>query len=243
MNEATYGDVDSGSDAAPNFLTSLKLVLANKHFLLVLAIILLGYVGMGVSSGAGIYYATYIQGDPALLGPLTMAGLLPVAFVLPFMPQLMSRYGMRWVNIVGLLVICLGNVIAWFGQGSWMVLLAGLAIAGAGGAPFLGSFMAYVAEVADNILMKTGEKIEGMTFSVSSVGIKVGQGLGGAIVGWVLGAASFDGLAETQPDGALTAMAVMFIIAPIVASVIRILAFIPFTVEEENAQLRARVEA
>lgn len=227
----------------PGFVESLKIVLTNKHFLLVLGIILTCYIGVGASNGAGLYYATYVLGDANVFGTLMIAATVPSAIALPFMAGIMAKYGMRMVNIAGCVLIVIGDMIAWVGQQSLPVLLIGLIIAGLGSAPFLGSFMAYVAAVGDNIELTTGSAIAGVTFSVSSVGIKVGQGLGGAIVGWALGATGFDGTAANQPDAAVSMMAILYILVPIAFALLRLIAFIPFTVEEENEAARRALSA
>ena len=244
----TAGAMGAAPEAAPeskrpSFLQSLKIVLTNKHFLLVLGIILTCYIGVGAGNGAGIYYATYVLGDANVFGTLMIAATVPSAIALPFMAGIMAKYGMRMVNIVGCVLIVIGDLIAWFGQHSMPMLLIGLVIAGLGSAPFLGSFMAYVAAVGDNIELTTGAAIAGVTFSVSSVGIKVGQGLGGAIVGWALGATGFDGTAANQPDAAVSMMAILYILVPIAFALLRLIAFIPFTVEEENDAARRALSA
>lgn len=226
--------------ASTPFGEALGTVLTSRHFLLVLAIMLLGYVGMGIVGSVSIYFATYVLGDPGMLGALTIASLVPLTLTLPAVPRLAARVGMRRANILGLALMVAGNALAWFGQSSHPILFAGLAMAGVGGAPFFSTFPALIAEVADHLRLTTGKNVEGMTSVLSSVGVKVGMGLGGGSVGWMLGATGFDGLAADPAPATVTLIAMLFLLSPVVISLVRILLFRALTVEEENAALRLR---
>ena len=99
--------------------------------------------------------------------------------------------------------------------------------------------MAYVAAVGDNIRMTTGHDVQGLTFSASSVGIKIGQGVGAAAVGWMLGMVGFDGTATSQPAAVLTVVSLSYVGLPVLISVARLLVFLPFRIYEANDELRA----
>ena len=97
-----------------------------------------------------------------------------------------------------------------------------------------------VAEVSDNITLKKGVNIEGMTYSCSSIGIKVGTGLGTSMVGWLLAAGHYNGKAATQAASALTMIKVSYLVIPVVVGILLVMCFLFMNVESENRRLRER---
>ena len=56
---------------------------------------------------------------------------------------------------------------------------------------------------------------EGITTSVNSIGMKLGTGLGSAILGWMLAWGQYDGTLATQPQSAITAMIIVATLIPV----------------------------
>ena len=61
-----------------------------------------------------------------------------------------------------------------------------------------GTLNALIAEISGYTYRTKGVHIDGMMFSCSSLGVKVGGGIGTAAVGWLLDAAGYVGTAEAQ---------------------------------------------
>jgi GPH family glycoside/pentoside/hexuronide:cation symporter len=59
-----------------------------------------------------------------------------------------------------------------------------------------------------------GHRLVGMANSVSSFSTKIGTGVGGALVGWVLAAGAYDGTAAAQLPSALNAIIALAIWLP-----------------------------
>ena len=55
-----------------------------------------------------------------------------------------------------------------------------------------------IASCSEYTTMKTGHRLDGMMYSCSSLGIKIGGALGTAIYGWLLDAAGYIENAATQ---------------------------------------------
>mgnify|MGYP000843746231 FL=1 len=214
-------------------------VLRNKYFLMILGITTLFYINLGLTGGAGVYYATYVLGNEEYLGVLTTAIFAPMAVVLAVLPSLTDRFGVWRINVISTVIAIVGYLLAWFVRDSLTGVVIALVIAAVGNASFLGTFMAYVAAVGDNIRMTTGHDVQGLTFSASSIGIKIGQGVGAAAVGWMLGMVGFDGTATSQPAAVLTVVSLSFVGLPVLISVARLLVFLPFRIYEANDELRA----
>ena len=216
----------------------LVTVLRNKYFLMILGITTLFYINLGLTGGAGVYYATYVLGNEEHLGVLTTALFAPMAVVLAVLPSLTNRFGVWRINVISTVIAIAGYLLAWFVRDSLTGVVIALVIAAVGNASFLGTFMAYVAAVGDNIRMTTGHDVQGLTFSASSIGIKIGQGVGAAAVGWLLGAAGFDANLANQSEAVLQVTAIAYLGLPIVLALARLALFLPFHVFEANDKLR-----
>lgn len=79
---------------------------------------------------------------------------------------------------------------------------------------------ALVADVVDYGEQKTGTRIDGMTYSATSFGMKVGTGLGTAVLGWVLVFGGYDGSVVTQSETAVTSIISLYAYIPFVLTVI-----------------------
>ena len=81
-----------------------------------------------------------------------------------------------------------------------------------------------------------------MIYSCSSVGIKVGTGLGTALCGFILDMGGFDGMAETQTATAVTTINWSYLMAVVVPMLLSVIVFYFLNVEDENKKLRAMKE-
>lgn len=224
----------------PGFLQGVALLFKNKYFLLILALYLVKYMGSGLTSGLGVYFATYQLGNASLLGTLSLAGILPAAIALPFVPGLTAKFGMSKTvmaaNLVGALT-CIPVVIGGL-TGNFSLVLIGMVLRAVASAPQTGAMNAIIAETDEYSHLKFGHRLTGMIYSCSSVGIKVGTGLGTALCGFILDMGGFDGMAETQTATAVATINWSYLLAVIVPMILAAVLFYFLKVEEDNKKLR-----
>lgn len=79
---------------------------------------------------------------------------------------------------------------------------------------------AIVGDVVDYSEWKDGIREEGLTYSVTSFGQKIGTGLGTAALGWILAAGNYNGTAAVQPDSAIFAIKSLFLYLPLAITVV-----------------------
>lgn len=97
---------------------------------------------------------------------------------------------------------------------------AGLILLGIGGIPHTAGLFAMVADVIDYGEWKTGVRLDGLTNSATSFGMKVGAGLGSAITGWGLAWAAYDGKLAVQTAETIFGIKMVYTIVPAVLIVI-----------------------
>lgn len=218
---------------------SIKILLDNKYFLLILAYYIVMYTISGATAGIGIYYCTYILENPSILGLFSLVSMLPVILGLAFTPFIVSKWGIYKVNLIGMIIALLFGIPSIFAGYAKIIplLLILLAIKGLGTSPMIGTLNAVIADVAHYTYNKEGIHMEGTMFSCSSIGIKVGGGVGSALTGWLLSLSGYIGGAEVQSAGALSMIKFLYLVIPIIGLVVQVWIVANLNMEKANKKL------
>ena len=197
------------------FLTSFKLIVKNNYWLLLVGIWVSMVLGMSMSGSVGTYYAKYILGNENIAGFLGALGIVPVLIIMPLTAPLNRKFGKRNVALYGSFVSIAGQLLMLLKPASAAWLMFCAVIKGIGSATLSGTMFAMIADTIEYGHWKTGTRVEGMLYSSTTFGAKVGAGVGGAVALAVIGAAGYDGLAAVQAPAALEAIKVLYLIVPI----------------------------
>ena len=226
------------SEEKVSFVESLKLLLANKYFLLIAAFYIMMYVQTGISS-IGIYYMTYVIGNPAMLGTFSMAMMLPMVVGLVFTPMLVKKFkGMYKVNLCGYglaIVFRIGFIIGGYMLNIPMMLICS-ALGGLCTSPVTGDIHALISAASDYTVRTKGKHIEGAMFSCSSLGIKVGGGIGSALSGLLLAAGGYVANAAQQSASCINMLNFMYLWFPLISVVVITIIMYFLKVEKANAE-------
>ena len=213
----------NADDDKLSFGETVKILVHNKYYLLILAIYLVYYIMSNMTTGAGAFCATYYWGDGSLLGTFSMMKMFPVIIALALAPGLVKKFGsMQKVNFWGYLVSSvLGIPMIYFAaQKNVKMFLLLMFIKGIFAGMLSGSLNALIAEISGYTTRTTGKRMDGMMFSCSSLGVKVGGGIGTAAVGWLLELGGFVGTAAVQSESAITMIFNLYITFPVIMGVI-----------------------
>lgn len=213
----------NADDDKLSFGETVKILVHNKYYLLILAIYLVYYIMSNLTTGAGAFCATYYWGDGSLLGTFSMMKMFPVIIALALAPGLVKKFGsMQKVNFWGYLVSSvLGLPMIYFAaQKNVKMFLLLMFIKGIFAGMLSGSLNALIAEISGYTTRTTGKRMDGMMFSCSSLGVKVGGGIGTAAVGWLLELGGFVGTAAVQSESAITMIFNLYITFPVIMGVI-----------------------
>ena len=227
------------------FVQSIKLLLSNKYYV----IICITYVMTQIYAsmiGIGIYYMKYILGDENLLGTFSLAINIPLVLGLLVLPFLIKKMGgMYKLNVIGyiLATVSRGGVIVAGYMGSVPLMLVFTALAALGTSPLQGDLNALIACCSEYTTLKNGKRIDGMMYSCSSLGIKIGGALGTAITGWLLDAAGYVENAAVQNASTISMLHVVYLWAPMILCGIVTFLLSLLKVEKANKDLLAKVNA
>ena len=244
--EELAGDDDTTQkDDTLTVLESARMLLSNKYYLLILVVFLLTQVFTAMLN-MGIYFMKYILGDENLLGTFAWAINIPLIVGLLVTPIIVKKFGeMYRVNLGGYVIATLGRlgvlVAAYFHNIPLMLVLS--AVASLGMSPLQGTLNAMIAEASEHTWLRTGKRIDGLMFSCTSLGVKVGGGIGTATAGWLLAASGYNGELSMQPDSAIQMLYVMYVWFPLIANALIFLLLTRLDVEKANARLREQADA
>lgn len=237
VKEVNNSSVEGQRKNEVGWVQSVKILLTNRYFILVFIIFLVMYIFTGLIGTAGTYYAKYILGNENMYGLLSIAMMIPMFLSLLFTPAPTKKFGMQKTGIGAGMLFIIGSLAGVIGGSSLPILLSGIVIRSFGMGPISAIIVTLSASVSDNIILKKKVNIEGMTFSCSSVGIKIGSGVGTALVGWLLAAVGYNGKDIT--DGAITMIQISYLFIPVILGILVIVCFLFMNIEEENKRLRS----
>ncbi|WP_337098525.1 MFS transporter [Paenibacillus sp. YIM B09110] len=166
--------------------TSIKLLLKNRYWLIIFAVGGLSQILFAMSGTTGTYYAKYIWGDVNLVSIMGGIGLIPVVAVFLLSGPVMKRIGKRNTAIIGLIIGILGILLRLIDTESIPLGLVGSIFQSFGMIPLMVVLTPLTADTIEFGEWKYGQRIVGMTNSVSSFGGKMGAALGTALIGWML---------------------------------------------------------
>lgn len=139
-----------------------------------------------------------------------------VAMVL--LPMVIEKMrGMYKLNMIGYIIAAAGRVgvmLAGY-AGNVPLMLVFTAVSTLGIAPLQGDMNALIASCSEYTTLTTGHRLDGMMYSCSSLGIKIGGAFGTAICGWLLDATGF--VENVAQNAATTGMLqFLYLWAPII---------------------------
>ncbi len=237
-------DVQSGTDSKPSLLESLKIVFTNKYFIMVLLSYLLFYIYYG-TMGSGVYYFTYVMHDANLYSTYSSANLLPMIPGLIITPILVKKFGMYKSNLAGYVLAILASILLMFGgfQGSFTVIMIATVLRALGTAPLTGDQNALIAEASEYSYHKHGKRIDGMMYSCSTIGNKVGNGIGSAMTGILLAASGYVNGAAQQSESCINMLNGLFFVLPLVIMILLFIDLFFLKVEDANKKWAAEHNA
>ena len=236
---------DSGADGAEEkygLVQAFKLVVKNKFYLMICGTYILQQL-YSAMIGAGIYYMTWVLKNKNLFGQFAWAVNIPLIIALIFTTTLVGRWnGMYKLNLRGYIVAVVGRalvVVAGY-MGSVPLMIAFTALAALGQGPWQGDMNAVIASCSEYTYLTQGKRVDGTMYSCTSLGVKIGGGIGTALVGWLLEFSGYVGTKAVQPQSALNMMQFMYLWLPFIFDVLILFVLSKMNVEETNEKIKSQ---
>ena len=239
--DQTIGEGNSVSIKDGEYLKKLKIVLSTKYTWLLVVLFFLFYVFSGLTS-ARTYFFKDVLGDLGLFGTASMLANIPALFAMPFVPVLFKIFGRKKTIIVSTALFSLSNLIFVFCSGNVTAVYACITAMGIAWVPLTAAIFMYMADLADYIFMKNGIHVEAISFMTSSVGIKIGTGIGSAAVGWGLALSGYNASAGIQSVATQRGIVAMTTIAPMILGILVIVIMLFWNIDKEKQALLKKAE-
>ena len=224
-------------------LQSAKLLFTNKYYVMICGIYILQQL-YGAMINVGIYFMTYVLLNKELYGTFAWAVNIPLIIALIFTPTLVAKWkGMYKLNKYSYMIATVGRllvIVAGY-MGSVPLMLLFTAVAALGQGPWQGDMNAVIACCSEYTYLTKKKHIDGAMYSCTSLGVKIGGGLGIAISGWMLDLSGFiNGDYAVQPDSCINMMYVMYLWIPFIIDFLITIILSFMNIEEANQKLKEK---
>lgn len=122
--------------------------------------------------------------------------------------------------------------------GNVPLMLVFTAVAALGQGPWQGDMNAMIASCSEYTYLTQGKHVDGTMYSCTSLGVKIGGGIGTAVVGWLMELSGYVGKNTTQPQSALDMMQFMYLWLPLIFDVLILVILSKMNVEAENERIK-----
>jgi len=201
------------------FLTSCKILLANREFNINLAILFLYGLYSTIISGYALYYCTYVINKPGIASVVMASYVIGIVITLPFVGKLYKKLGRKKVIGIGTLILTAGSAI--FLIFPKMIFAPFVLCLSIGFGTNLVTVMLGLnrADITDEISKDYGTRMDGMVNNVMYFVQKLGNALLTLALGVVLETSHFDGTLDVQPKSAVTAIILIMGVTALVSSI------------------------
>lgn len=179
---------DTKQEKVP-FVKGIRLLFQNKYWMMITITLVFIFINYSLNGGAVVYYAKNILHNSDMVGTMNLVANLVQIGVMFFTAFIIKKIGKRNMLIVGAVIYGLGFAMFGFVGTNMTGIIIACVLKGVGNAGISSCMFAIVSDTIEYGEWKTGYRTEGLINSASSFGFKVGNGLGSAILGWVIGAA------------------------------------------------------
>ena len=179
---------DTKQEKVP-FVKGISLLFQNKYWMMITITLVFIFINYSLNGGAAVYYAKNILHNSDMVGTMNLVANLVQIGVMFFTAFIIKKIGKRNMLIIGAVIYGLGFAMFGFVGTNMTGIIIACVLKGVGNAGISSCMFAIVSDTIEYGEWKTGYRTEGLINSASSFGFKVGNGLGSAILGWVIGAA------------------------------------------------------
>ena len=238
--EELNSGIENDEEKKYGLVQAFKLLVKNKYYMMICGTYILQQL-YSAMIGAGIYYCTWVLKNKNLFGVFAWAVNIPLIIALIFTPTLVGKWkGMYKLNKRGYILATIARalvIVAGY-MGSVPLMMLFTAVAALGQGPWQVDMNAVIAECSEYTYLTQGKRVDGTMYSCTSLGIKIGGGIGTAIVGWLLEISGYVGTNATQPTSAITMLQVMYLWLPFVFEILITILLSKMNVEAANEKLR-----
>lgn len=240
LSEEELNESGSTADEEYSLTEAAEILLSNKFYIMICMICILRQIYTAMLN-MGIYYVTYVLWNEKLYPVFSWAVNIPLIVSLIITPSLVLKWkGLYKLNLTGYMLGTFGRALvviaAYLGSVPLMLVFTGIAAFGMG--PWQGDMNSMIAKCSEYTYLTKHKRVDGTMYSCTSLGSKIGVGIGIALTGWLLEFGGFDGKAAVQPASCIHMLHVMYLWIPVIISLIIVFIMSKMNVEKANEELK-----
>ncbi|MBE5997028.1 MAG: MFS transporter [Lachnospiraceae bacterium] len=219
---------------------AMSTVLRNKYWWIILGMWVMNCFHQTTTMTVGTYYAQYILHDAKIVGNFMVYHNIPAVVSMLVIPYLLQKgVKKQSVMIFSSITYIIGALIPVLAGGSMTttILIISLGMRGMSQGLNNSVVMGMLSDTVEYGEWKTGVRTQAVTVSASMVGLKIGAGVGTALVGLILSAAGYDGTLATQTPKALSCINALFIYAPLLVYGIQLVLSLIYKLDNQMPQI------
>ncbi len=205
----------------------------NKYFIMLFLFFVFFAMYQTFSGTMASYYCKYIVEDTNIIGNVNTAcyGITVVATLL--LGKVMHLMSKRNWCMLGACFIIAGSLVLLVNPKSVGIVTFGGLLRGIGMTPILGMIFTMIADDIEYGQWKTGLRTAGAIQSATTSGQKFGQGIGSALIGFIMEMNGYDGNLPQQPAQAVTTIENLFIYGVTVLGIVMIVILLFYKLDKE----------
>lgn len=181
---------DAGGEKIP-LKKSIPALFQNKYFILLFLFFVLIALHQTFSGTMLTYYCKWNLGNDELLGIINFAARIMMCVSIPFIGLVINKISKRSWAMLGGALIAAGSLIVMLSPTSIPVIWAGSFLRGLGTAPIYTVMFTMITDTIEYGQWKTGLRTPGAIQSAVTSGQKFGQGVGSAMIGFIMQAGGY----------------------------------------------------
>ena len=212
-----------------------------RYFYGTIVIMLLIYFFATVFQTSAAYYSIYVLGNENMMGTLSVLNYgvtMTAAFIVPFV---IKKINVQKLSLIGCGIGIAGRIISIVSGTSSILpgIFLGFAVAAVGTAVIQTTVYTMMASTSEYLLLKDNVIVNGLVFSCSSMGIKLGSGIGTAVSGLLLSAGGYVSNAAVQSASTIAVLNFMFLWIPLIVTIGMFVIYMFMDVDKKIDQLRS----
>lgn len=209
-----------------------KALFKNKYWIMVTVMLALIFISMALYGGATVYFAKTVLGNKNLVAPIGNAVYVAQILAMFVVAFFVKKMGKKNVMVIGCVLNIAGFAFMLLTT-NYAILIACSVLRGVASACMGATMWAMVSDTIDYGEWKTGCRTEGLVNSACSFGYKIGNGLGSAILGWIISFGGYVDTAAVQSAQAIFSVKLAFAIIPIVIYIVIIVLLQGYKLDKE----------
>ena len=205
----------------------------NKYFIMLFLFFVFFAMYQTFAGTMATYYCKWIVGDTDIIGNVNTAcyGITVIATLL--LGKVMHLLEKKQWCILGACFIIAGSLILLLNPTSVPLVTFGGLLRGIGMTPILGMIFTMIADAIEYGQWKTGLRTAGAIQSATTSGQKFGQGIGSALIGFIMESTGYNGNLATQTELATQTIQNLFIYGVSILGIIMIVILLFYKLDKE----------